>query len=120
MEVADLAIRLLALAHTERVSWTDMLPQARQQLSSSDPVSVPSVALWHLWVSGLCRWWRANNELAETVGSQTHTPQWLMALLWADMERHLAAWNGPTLLDAVRIKDEYNQTRPWRHGGKRI
>jgi hypothetical protein len=120
MEVADLAIRLLALAQTEQVNWSHLVPQARQHLAAH-PVDVrPPIDRWHLWVSKICRWWRGNADLQDLVGPTTHSPAWLMALLWADMERQLAAWDGPTLLEAVRIKDAYNQTRAWRHGNKRI
>ena len=120
MEVADLAIRLLALAQTWEVRWTHLVVQARQHLAGHRADPAPPVVRWHLWVSQICRWWRGNLELSDTVGPMAHNPAWLMALLWADMERQTQAWGGPDLLEAVRIKDAYNQTRPWRHGGKRI
>lgn len=120
MEVADLAIRLLALAQTEQVCWSHLVDKARQYLDGHPSEASPPINRWHLWVSKICRWWRGNSELRDTIGSTSQSPAWLMALLWADMDRQLAVWGGPTLLDAVRIKDAYNQTRPWRHGGKRI
>jgi len=114
MEVADLAIRALGVAHVRQVDWTPWLLQARLQTPDPTPGSPPFLLRLHRRVSLLCRHWRDGQEL-----NQGEMPGQQLACLWVDLERWCQQ-QGTPLLWLVQLKDRHNRTRPRRHGGKRI
>lgn len=126
IEIADLLIRILAFAHSYDIDfqrYVDIAGESDMDGMYDDvPIDVVAAsARWHARLSRSMEIWRKGSEVLDLIMSDTYTDGVMvqMAHLWLDVSKWCNIV-GIDIMSSIDIKDTFNQTRPWRHGGKRI
>jgi len=121
IEIADLCIRILAFSHRygvnlqthiDLINLTDHRP-------TDDILQV--LNRWHSLISAAMELWRDGREITELWDEDNEQRGCFIHLAELWVEAHM--WCSLHTLDLFSLIDQknlYNQSRPWRHGGKRI
>lgn len=110
IELADAVIRILDYCVHECIDIADILKERR---AGNDTLTFPElIAECHYLISVAYK--KGENDFAD--GEEE------MPLYFAECIALIDFWleeNGGSLMEAMKLKHEYNKTRPYRHGGKR-
>jgi len=122
IEIADIGIRILSHVYSANKQsmqeLLDLLPAVETQV---DTDIWKTLLRWHTYVSKTLEYWRDGNEYDQIrlVDGKAEGCLIYLAMLWVD----IAQWCesvGIDMMGALHQKADYNDTRPYRHGGKRV